>query len=57
MKTHIALTALSLAILPLRAADWSQYRGLSGDGRTAEKIAKPWPATGPKVLWRVPTAD
>ncbi|MCE9610609.1 MAG: PQQ-like beta-propeller repeat protein [Chthoniobacter sp.] len=51
MKPHL-LIPLLLAILPLHAADWSQYRGPNGDGSTAEKIA-PWAAAGPKVLWKV----
>ena len=51
MKT---LLLLLLSALPLRAAEWSQYRGPNFDGSTPEKIA-PWPAGGPKVLWKVPS--
>ncbi len=54
MNTRNLLPLLALTIT-LHAADWPQYRGLSGDGRTAEKVIKPWPTTGPKVLWKVPT--
>ena len=57
MKTQAILATLILATLSLHANDWPQYRGVTGDGRTAEKIVKPWPATGPKVLWRVPASD
>lgn len=48
-----ALLLLTVATLP--AADWPQYRGVNGDGLTAEKVAKPWSSNGPKVLWKVPT--
>jgi outer membrane protein assembly factor BamB len=54
MNTRFLLPLFALATT-LHAADWPQYRGLTGDGRTAEKVLKPWPATGPKVLWKVPT--
>ena len=57
MKPKIILATLIASTLSLHAADWPQYRGAAGDGRTAEKIVKPWPATGPKVLWRVPATD
>ena len=40
--------------LAARAADWPQYRGLSHEGKTTESPT-PWPASGPKVLWKVPT--
>jgi outer membrane protein assembly factor BamB len=36
------------------AADWPHYRGPAQDGRSSETIAKAWPASGPKVLWRQP---
>jgi outer membrane protein assembly factor BamB len=50
-----AAGGLGLAVvLTAAAADWPQYRGPNDDGTTAEKVAK-WPATGPKVLWKVPT--
>src|SRR5688572_32475206 len=51
MKFHTLLPLIVLTTT-LHAADWPQYRGLSGDGRTAEKVIKPWPKTGPKVLWK-----
>lgn len=51
-----AVMALALASLvaPLAAADWPHYRGPAFDGRSSESIAKAWPASGPKVLWRFP---
>lgn len=34
---------------------WPQYRGPARDGVSAETgILKTWPASGPKVVWRVP---
>ncbi len=56
MKPRILIPLLLLTALPLRAADWSQYRGPNLDGSTPEKIA-PWPAGGPKVLWKVPSTN
>lgn len=35
-------------------ADWPQYRGPNLDGVTTERISAPWPAGGPKELWRAP---
>ena len=54
MKIRAALATLIVSTLSVHALDWPQYRGTAGDGRTAEKIVKPWPATGPKVLWKTP---
>ena len=47
MKTHATLATLALTTLSLHALDWPQYRGVTSDGKTTEKIAKPWPAAGP----------
>ena len=55
MKIQAALATLILSTVTVHALDWPQYRGATGDGRTAEKVVKPWPATGPKVLWKVPS--
>lgn len=41
----------------LLAADWTEYRGPDNDGRSSEKIASKWPATGPKVHWKSPTSN
>ena len=54
MKIQAALATLIVSTASLHALDWPQYRGAAGDGRTSEKVVKPWPASGPKVLWKVP---
>lgn len=54
-RTFFPALLLLTAATSLPAADWNQYRGASGDGRTAEKVPKAWGASGPKVLWKVPT--
>jgi outer membrane protein assembly factor BamB len=51
MTTRLILATL-ISATTLHAVDWPQYRGPQGDGTTAEKIAA-WPASGPKVLWKV----
>jgi len=40
-----------------RAGDWPQYRGPNGDGFCSEIPNLNWPASGPKVLWRIPTKN
>ena len=55
MKIPATLATLIISTATIHALDWPQYRGATGDGRTAEKVVKPWPATGPKVLWKVPS--
>jgi outer membrane protein assembly factor BamB len=38
--------------------EWPQFRGLNRDGISSETgLLKTWPATGPKVVWRVPVGD
>ena len=39
----------------LLAGSWTFVRGPKGDGSTPEKIASKWPASGPKVVWKVPS--
>jgi outer membrane protein assembly factor BamB len=41
----------------LYAGDWSQYRGPHGDGICAETPNLNWPASGPKVVWKVPVKN
>lgn len=41
--------------LSSQAANWGFIRGPHGDGSTPEKVAKTWPAAGPKVVWKVPS--
>ncbi len=48
-------TLLSLAALPLHAADWNQYRGIRTNGTTEEKIVKPWTSGAPKEIWKTPS--
>jgi outer membrane protein assembly factor BamB len=57
------MIAPRLALLPAAAlllaaaapaADWPQFRGPTLDGVTTEKVAAPWPAGGPKAVWRTP---
>ena len=55
MQRTLALAALIATSLGSYGADWTEYRGPRHDGSTAEKIATSWPATGPKVLWKVPS--
>src|SRR4051812_31026783 len=53
----IARLLLPLTLLPLvlQAADWPQYRGPAGDGRSTEKIAKLWTSAPPKTVWKAPS--
>ena len=53
--TALITGALAIQLNLLQAADWSQYRGSNQDGIAAEKAALNWPASGPKVLWKVST--
>jgi outer membrane protein assembly factor BamB len=48
---------LLTGVLAATAADWTQYRGPSGDGKSTERIAAKWPATGPKQVWKTPATD
>ena len=51
------LTAPPLAGTP-PTYDWPQFRGPARDGVSAETgLARSWPATGPKVLWRKPVGE
>ncbi|MDB6174431.1 MAG: outer rane biosis protein [Chthoniobacteraceae bacterium] len=49
----ILTTFITLAALPLQAADWPQYRGATTDGITAEKVLKPWGGAKPKEVWKI----
>src|SRR5580765_5224422 len=51
----VVLLTLSYAVS--RAADWPQYHGPNGDSISTEKVKLPWPAAGPKVVWKVPTLN
>lgn len=56
MQRPLALAALIATSLISHGADWTEYRGSRHDGSTLEKIATTWPASGPKVLWKVPSS-
>lgn len=56
MKRFLTLSA-TLIVTTAFAADWPQYRGASHDGTSSEKIAKSWPAEGPKTVWKVPMGE
>jgi outer membrane protein assembly factor BamB len=55
------LVSLSLAVtivLPLAAADWPHWLGPNRNGSSPETgLLTTWPATGPKLLWKVPGGD
>lgn len=54
----LGLASLLACTVATHAADWQQYRGPNGDGSSPEKlVAKTWPATGPKTLWKRPLTD
>jgi outer membrane protein assembly factor BamB len=56
-RAFLGSAASALFLAPAAAAwaaDWPMYRNTSHDGRSDEKILKPWPEGGPKVLWKVP---
>lgn len=40
-----------LFIASATLADWSQFLGANRDATSPDKIARAWPADGPKVLW------
>jgi outer membrane protein assembly factor BamB len=43
---------------PADRADWPQFRGPHGDGRSQAKgLLREWPAEGPKLLWRQAIGD
>jgi outer membrane protein assembly factor BamB len=54
----VTLTSSALAAPETPSGDWPQYRGLNRDGISLETgLVKTWPATGPKVVWRVPIGE
>jgi hypothetical protein len=55
MKYRALLPFLTLAALPLQAADWPQYRGPGGVGYSPEKVTMPMGGMAPKQLWKVPS--
>jgi outer membrane protein assembly factor BamB len=49
---HLGLIVTSLLA---QGADWPQYRGVNGDGKSSEKILSTWPANGLRTVWKIPT--
>ncbi len=57
-RTYIfSIFLVAASAVGLSAADWPQYRGAQGDGRTADTISAPWLEAGPKVVWKAPTKN
>jgi outer membrane protein assembly factor BamB len=59
-KHYCAVSFVASLLVPTLclAADWPQYRGPRGDGISTENLSiKPFPPSGPKVLWKVPTRN
>ncbi|MCX7043985.1 MAG: PQQ-like beta-propeller repeat protein [Candidatus Sumerlaeota bacterium] len=55
IKAFAAIACFSiLCAITAPAADWPQYRGANQDGICTEKVNLSWPASGPKVIWKVP---
>jgi len=59
MNPSLRLSALAglLSGSVLLAANWPFVRGPQGDGTSKETLPAAWPASGPKVLWRVPSEN
>ncbi|MGL6094820.1 MAG: PQQ-binding-like beta-propeller repeat protein [Fimbriiglobus sp.] len=55
MPRLFAVFAITVAVAPLRAADWPQFLGPTRDSASAETVA-PWTAP-PKVLWKQPVGE
>src|SRR5688500_14509577 len=47
--------ALLAVAFSASALDWPQYRGPGTDGRTSEKVLRPWMSSGPKRVWKIPS--
>ncbi len=52
-KRVLVCGAAGILSLSAMGADWTQYRGPNGDGKSNEKVLAAWPAEGPKVLWKI----
>ena len=52
----VLLSAFAMSTAaPLCGSDWPQYRGPDQTGISSEKVKLRWPASGPKVVWKIPT--
>jgi outer membrane protein assembly factor BamB len=48
----LLLSCIFGTVLPLRGADWNQFRGPFRDGISRETgLMRAWPESGPRVLW------
>ncbi len=57
-NTTIQLTILSLISTSLFAGDWPQFQGPDRNGVSKETgIAKNWPKSGPKQIWKIDTGE
>ncbi len=54
---HCVVAGVTALLFPLAAgADWPQYRGISGDGKSPERLsAEPWGAGELKPVWKIET--
>ncbi len=56
MKSFLFIAGLSVFTHSLHAADWNQYRGPNGDGKSSESIdADSFQSGMQQPLWKVPT--
>jgi hypothetical protein len=55
--SRLVIVCVIASFLTPARADWPAYRGPNGDGISSEKISSDWPASGPKVLWKIKLGD
>ncbi len=56
-SVSLLVSVFTLGAWCLQAEDWTEYRGSKGDGICPETLNLKWPASGPKVVWRVPVKN
>src|SRR4051812_14321392 len=54
---HWLLAIVTVLTSAASGSDWNQWFGPNHDGSSDEKMPAPWPAGGPKVLWKVPMPE
>lgn len=54
---RLAAVVLLVTGAPVAADDWPQLLGPARNGVSTGPIAKTWPATGPRVVWRKPVGQ
>src|SRR5450755_4124564 len=58
MKKMLACLAILGIVAPLGATDWPNWLGPNRNGSSPETgLLTTWPATGPKLLWKVAGGD